>query len=101
MGTFLLGTILYGGVFLAFTLPVAILAPRKGYTETPRRFLIAAGVLTVLSASIVTTREQLISQCEAAGNTACWDYGGTGLLMLLVLPYATVALARAFYIYRE
>lgn len=101
MGTFLLGTLLYGGIFLAFTLPIAILAPRHGNTETPRRFLIAAGVLTLLSASIVTTREQLVSQCEAVGNTACWDYGGTGLLLLLVGPYAVVALIRAFYLYRD
>jgi len=99
MGTFLLATLLYGGIFLLLTLPIAILAPRKGYSETPRRFLIAAVILTFLSASIVTTREQLVSQCEAVGNTACWDYGGTGLLLLLVGPYAVVALARAFYIY--
>lgn len=101
MGTFLLATLLYGGIFLAFTLPVAILAPRKGHLETPRRFLTAAGILTLVAALIVTTREQLIAQCEAVGNTACWDYGGTGFLLLLVVPYGVTALVRTFYLYRD
>ena len=98
---FLRALLLYGGILLAFTLPIAVLAPKKGQPETVRRFLVVAGILTLMAASVEAGSDLLVSKCEAVGNTACYDYGGLGRLLLFVIPYGVVAGVKAYGLNRE
>lgn len=101
MWTFLRAALLYSGILLALTLPIAILAPRRGRPEMVRRFLIVAAIVVVVASSLEVTGEQLVAQCEEAGNTQCVDYGGLGMLLLFVVPYGVVAVVKAYSLYHE
>lgn len=101
MQTFVTAFLLYTGLMLVLGIPVFVIARRNGQPTTARRFVVAAVVIGLLSGVVSFTSEQLVMRCEAAGNTACFDSGSAGLIVVFVAGYTIVAWVKAIALSRE
>ena len=97
LGTFLLVTV----VLLVCSIPVFVVCLRRGQTLTPRRFAVAAVLLGLVAGALESGSDLLVERCLAAGNSACFDYGGTGLMILLFVGFLFVSSTRAWLIARN
>ncbi|MGD2044217.1 MAG: hypothetical protein PVJ28_11245, partial [Acidimicrobiia bacterium] len=68
---------------------------------TLRNFAIGASGIAFVSAAMAAISERQIAQCEAAGNTACIDYGTTGLQVVMVFFFAVGAWWSAYSIWKS
>lgn len=101
MTTFLEALLVYGGILAIVSIPAIVLARRKGRAALGRNFGIAAGAIGLVCAFLAWTSKVLVDQCNAAGNTACVDYGGRGFQIMLVAGYGVVALWTAISLARD
>lgn len=101
MTTFLQALLLYGGIAAVATVPIVLVARSKRRAPLARQFIIAAAIVGGLCALLAWTSRVLVDQCIAAGNTACFDYGGKGFQVMLVAIYSIVALSTAISIARD
>jgi hypothetical protein len=88
VATFFAAFFFFTGLTLALGIPLFVVARRQGRTKTTRRFLIAAGVIGLLTALVSVSSEMLVSRCEAVGNFNCLDFGSTGLQFIFIVGYA-------------
>lgn len=94
--TFAFAFIRATALMLALAFPLFLTTYRRNLTQTTRRFLLsAAGIGTVIG-FLAFSSERIVQQCEAAGNSACVDFGAPGLVLLAIVGYVTVAWARAW-----
>ena len=101
MATFIISFIISLGILLALGAPVLFTARRRGRAETVRRFLIAAGVIALLSGILAASSTKLTEQCEAAGNPGCVDSGSFGMQVLFFGGFAITAWLNAYFISRN
>ncbi len=101
MITFFVAFLQSTGLMLAFGIPLFVVARRKGRTKTTRRFLIAAGVIGLVTALVSVGSEMLVSRCEAVGNFNCLDFGSTGLQFIFVVGYVISSWVAAVIINQE
>ena len=101
LATFFAAFFFFTGLLLVLGVPVLVVAWRKGRNKTAHRFLIAAGLIGLISAVISATSDSLVSQCETAGNTGCLDFGSAGLQMLFVVGYIITSWVKAVILSRE
>lgn len=101
--TFVVATVLIGSLILLIALPVLILAWRRGRFLTFRRFLISGGLVILASAITVTSSTKVRAQCVSVGNASynCLDYGGAGMLLLMIGGFGAAALVRAASLFRD
>lgn len=92
---------LYGGILLIVSIPIVVVARRKGRAALVRRFGIAAAVVGLVCAVLAWTSRVLVDQCVEAGNTSCVDYGGRGFQVTLVTVYAAAAIWTAISLARD
>ena len=88
-------------LLLVFSVPLVLIAFRRGRRDLARKFLIAGAVVAAVTALIGASSEQLVKQCFDAGNTGCEDFGSSGFRMLLMGGYILVALAEAYLVYQD
>lgn len=100
MLTFLTTLLLFAALLAALGSPLWWIAHRSGKRTTIRNFAIAASGIAVLSALMAAISERQIAQCEAAGNTACIDYGTTGLQFVMIFFYVVGAWWSAYSIWK-
>ena len=101
MTTFLLAFLGYTAAGLLLWIPLAVVARGRRRTKTVQRYVIGAAGTGFVCALIAASSERLVSQCEAAGNSNCFDSGATGLQMLFLGGYGFAVLLAAFLIYRD
>ncbi len=101
MPAFLAAFFFFTGLMLVFSLPMFVVAWRKGRTKTVHRFLIAAGITGLSSAAVSASSDRLVRQCENAGGLDCLDYGSTGLHLLFVVGYIVTSWVKAIIIIQE
>lgn len=93
--------LLFTGLALVFGAPVFVVARLRDRKKTARGFLIAAGVIGVLSAIISFSSEMLESRCEASGNPSCLDFGASGLQLVLVVGYVLASWIVAYIQFQD
>lgn len=100
--TFLGSFALFGGILLLASTPALVLARRRGLGATERRFWIAIGVVSGFRGVLAVSSEELIDQCRGSGSAdhACRDFGGDGLVLMILIVFVGAALAKAVAIYR-
>lgn len=87
---------LHLGALGVLGLPLFLQARRRGRSSTIRNFAwVAVGIAALLAVTSYTS-EVAVARCEAAGNTACFDPGSTGMIILFHAAFAVVAWARAW-----
>ena len=101
MATFFSSFFISIGILLIFSSPIFYLAWRKGRTKTIRRFLVGAGVIGLVTASVSATSEGLVAQCQAASNIECIDYGSAGIRLLFIVSYIIVSWVKAVILFGE
>ena len=101
MTTFLTAFVRYAGGLLLVSVPVMVIARRRGLVKTTRRFAVAAGLIGLICATVSVSSEELVDSCIAAGNKNCFDFGADGLQLMLVVGFVGTALVRAFQIYND
>ena len=82
------------GILLLLTIPTFYLAWRNGQKRTIRRFLIAAVVVGFVVAVIAASSGQLLDQCEAENNRACFDAGSAGMRLTIMAVQCTTSCSR-------
>jgi hypothetical protein len=93
--------LIVAGVMLALGAPVFIVSWRRGLRDTIRNFLIGGAVVALLCGVLAGVSDRQVAQCEAAGNPDCIDAGATGLQLVLIGSYVTVAWITASLIYKR
>ncbi len=101
MAMFFAAFFFFTGLMLAFSIPLFVVARRKGRPKTTRRFLIAAGVIGLITALVSAGSEILTSRCEAVGNFSCLDFGSTGLQVIFIAGYVISSWIAAVIINQE
>lgn len=101
MTGFLIPLVVSFGLMVLLMTPTLYLAWRGGKTRTIGRFLIAAGVVGLLIATVAATSGQSLEQCELANGRACRDYGSTGMQLTMVVIFTIVAWIKAFALWNE
>lgn len=95
----------YGAFYIALlgllAVPVVAVAHRSGRRRTIRRFLVAAAVAGTFCGFERAMTDRLEGQCRASGNTQCVDYGGSGMIYLVVVVFLCTSLTRAYLIHRD
>jgi hypothetical protein len=95
----------YAAIYIAllglFAAPVLAVARHYRQATTFRRFLIAAVAVGVVCGAMAAVSQRLEQQCQEAGNTSCQDYGGDGLVNLLLVGFLATSLGRAYLIHNE
>jgi hypothetical protein len=97
----LVALLLFTGLALVLGAPVFVVARMRHRKKTARGFLIAAGVIGVLSAILSFSSEMLESRCEAAGNPSCLDFGASGLQLVLVVGYVLASWIVAYIQFQD
>jgi hypothetical protein len=87
------------GILLLLTTPTFYLAWRNGQKKTIRRFLIAAIAVGFVVAVIAVSSGQLLDQCEAENNRACFDSGSAGMRLTIMAVFVIVAWVKAAILY--
>ena len=95
MAVFLYSFVVSTGILLIFTIPTFYLAWRNGRNKTIRRFLIAAIVVGFVVAVIAVSSGQLLDQCEAENNRACFDSGSAGMRLTIMVVFVIVSWVKA------
>jgi hypothetical protein len=95
VAVFLYSFVVSTGILLLFTTPTFYMAWRKGRKKTIRRFLIAAIAVGFLVAVIAVSSGQLLDQCEAENNRACFDSGSAGLRLTFMVGFIIVSWVKA------
>ncbi|MGH3649874.1 MAG: hypothetical protein ACRDU9_04125 [Acidimicrobiia bacterium] len=101
MTTFLTTLLIVTVLLLVLGAPLTVPTWRKGQRKTARSWLIGAGVIGVLCASIAMVSERQVTQCLDAGNTDCIDSGAAGLQLVFIVLYLVSAWIGAFLVWRE
>lgn len=93
----------YIALLALLALPAILVARRNRYRhpDTPRHFLIAAVVVGTFCGFEHAMTVRLERICRSNGNTQCWDYGGTGLVVLVVIVFLLTSLVRAWFIHND
>lgn len=101
MITFLTTLILFVAILAVLGIPLWWVAFQAQKRTTLRNFTIAAALIAFFSALMAAISDRQIAQCEAAGNTACIDYGTTGLQAVMVFFFVVGAWWSAYSIWRS
>lgn len=101
LGDFARYSAFYLALLAVFALPAVLVARHYRHPGTARRFLIAAGVAGTFCGFERAMTERLESQCRAKGNTQCFDYGGSGLVVLILVVFLATSVVRAYLIHND
>ena len=97
MLSFLATLVIYVLALVACSLPAVVMARRRPYHRSAgRKFLLAGLACGLFCGLVVASSDRLIEQCEAEGNTQCFDSGATGLVTLIVVGFLATSLVRAY-----
>lgn len=88
-------------LLFAFSIPLILVARRRGRNKQARNFLIAAAIIALSTTIILTTSDRLVEMCHDAGSSRCEDIGSTAFRMILIGGYIIVALIEAYLITRD
>lgn len=97
LGAFLVAT----AILLVICAPTLYLAWRKGHTKTVGRFLIAAGSVGLVLATLSGSSDVLLNQCQAVNGRDCVDAGSAGMRLTILGMFAIVAWTKAVILYNE
>ncbi len=98
---FIGATILFIAAFVVLALPAVLMARRLGRTDSAKRFLIAALVSGLVCAFIGLGSRGLVNDCENAGNSACFDFGGEGMQTMILVGFGLVSAIRAYQFHAD
>lgn len=101
MTTFLSALGLFTVLVGTLSIPLVVVARRRGRTETIRKFLLAGAAVAVAGATVSATSERLVRQCEEAGNPTCVDFGAMGIQFVLVAGYGIAVVIATLSIHRS
>jgi hypothetical protein len=87
------------GILLLLTTPTFYLAWRSGQKKTIRRFLIGAIVVGFVVAVIAVSSGQLVDQCQAENNRACFDPGSAGMRLTIMAVFVIVSWVKAVILF--
>ena len=96
--SFLIYVLQFAAVLAVLGGPVWVVAWRHARPATMYRFGVAGLVVAMFAAANEVLSDRLVSQCEAAGNTACVDIGGAGTRLTVLGGFAIVAWWRVYVI---
>ncbi len=88
-------------VVIVLGVPVWLVAWRHERPATIRRFGLAGLAVAGFAAANEVLSDRLVTQCEAAGNTACVDVGGAGIRLMVLGGFIVVAWWRAYAIFSD
>jgi len=101
VATFFAQLVFDSAVLFIFSIPLILVALRRGRHAQARNFLIAGAIVALVSTTISVSSERLVELCFKAGNPGCQDFGSAGFRMLLMGGYIVVALIEASLIARD
>lgn len=93
---FVVTVLTYTGLLLVFSAPVVIVAARQRRSATVKRFLLIALGLGLFCGLMVAGSNELIAQCEAEGNSRCFDAGASGLVVLILGGFLLTSIVKAY-----
>lgn len=100
MTTFLTSLLLFAALLAALGAPLWCVAYRVGRRTTIKNFFFLASGIAFAGALMAAISERQMAQCRAAGNPACFDYGTTGMQMVMVFFFVVAAWWSAYSIWR-
>ena len=101
MAAFLTQLIVDAALLFAFSIPLIWVARRRGRNKQARNFLIAAAIIALSTAIILTTSDRLVQQCHDAGSSRCEDIGSTAFRGILMGGYIIAAIVEAYLLSRD
>lgn len=96
--TFITSSLFYFGLLVVICGPVFFLARRTRRFHLAKRFLQAAAVGGLMCGIVAAGQARLVSQCEAEGNTACFDAGADGMKIMVVAGFIGASLLWTYFL---
>ena len=98
---FLVEFVVFAAVLATAALPLGWVGRRAGRSSLQGRWFKRAIIVALVAAVLSWSSRDLTGKCEAASNRACFDIGGTGVIVLLVGGFVLWALISAWLLYHD
>lgn len=101
MAAFFIQLIVDAALLFVFSIPLILVARRRGRNRQARNFLIAAAIIALSTTIILITSDRLVQECHDAGSSRCEDIGSTAFRGILIGGYIIAVLVEAYLLSRD
>ena len=99
--SFLLSALYHFALLLLVSTPVLFMARRQHRALLFQRFILACALGGVFCGIVAAGSQRLVDQCEAEGNSSCFDAGADGMIMVLVGGFFATSAVWAYLLFTD